>query len=726
MLIPQCVNAVTFSYTGGVQTVTVPSGVTSMTVTAYGAGGGSVQPSSYICYNGYGAIVTATFSVTAGTTYYVYVGGVGTANTAGYNGGGSGAATGYSQGWTAGGCGATDVRTTLGDLYSRIIVAGGGGGADCATGQTGYGGHAGLDGTQGCNESGGGGYGGSTTNGAGGAGSSSGGYAGTFGYGGAGNNYYGGGGGGGWYGGGGGYLSCGGGGSSYPSTASISAASWASGNGQCVITFSSAPSILPSRAPSARPSCLPTLSPTLVPSCLPTLTPTVAPSRFPSVVPSIQPSLAPTVCPTIAPSLSPTRSPTHNLKYSGVSQSYSYQVVNAFAFAAVTKANTVVTWGADWCGGDSTSISSLLVSVISVVSSTHAFAALKSDGSVVAWGRKEEIAGSVIYRGSSNIVSLIASEQAFAGITADGGVFAFGSNCCGGNVDQYGWAQFLTSDVHEIRASAGSFCALKTDGTVYCWGNSFTGGGVSSLTRSDLVDIVLLAATRSAFAGLTSTGSVLVWGNKDLGGSLSSDISQKLVGKTDYVLSGAAYFVAFAGEELVSWGDTSFNVVGNFSFLAFTTQAVCALRTNGSVVSWGEDVTLSPDSSENITTVVGNSVGFSAITTNGRLLTWGYASNDDGMNINSSMIIDTSTIFYTSRAFAVLNDSAVLVWGDSHLGGSLDDSWSSNVSTGVKLICANGNSFTAIMEDGSAYGWGYSKCNLNGLIEGNFSSISSC
>jgi Glycine rich protein len=59
--------------------------------------------------------------VTAGQKLYIYVGGGGSTGNS-FNGGGSGY-YGY-----CGGGGATDVRTISGNLTSRLIVAGGGGG----------------------------------------------------------------------------------------------------------------------------------------------------------------------------------------------------------------------------------------------------------------------------------------------------------------------------------------------------------------------------------------------------------------------------------------------------------------------------------------------------------------------------------------------------------------------------------------------------------------------
>jgi hypothetical protein len=133
--------AQTFSFTGATQTVTVPAGVTAVTIAAIG-GPGAPGTSDRDCatpLSGAGdpASVTGTIPVTPGQTMTVSVGG--RAATAGCNGattsaGGWGAAasggdgyTNLSDGSSGGGGGATTV--TL-DGQPLVIAAGGGGGGE--------------------------------------------------------------------------------------------------------------------------------------------------------------------------------------------------------------------------------------------------------------------------------------------------------------------------------------------------------------------------------------------------------------------------------------------------------------------------------------------------------------------------------------------------------------------------------------------------------------------
>jgi PKD repeat protein len=217
---------VQFNYTGGEQTFTVPDGITSLAIDAFGAQGGTV---TYAGTNygagGLGGKASGTLSVTPGETLRIYVGQQPSNYLGGFNGGGSSGFSTYGE--TRGGGGSSDIRQGGSALSNRVLVAGGGGSSATTSLNGGAGG--GLDGGSTSNYTccGGSlwtGAGGGTqlAGGSGGTGSSNG-TAGTLGQGGNGGPVYGGGGGGGYYGGGGGsgsaqgmgYSTAGGGGSSY-------------------------------------------------------------------------------------------------------------------------------------------------------------------------------------------------------------------------------------------------------------------------------------------------------------------------------------------------------------------------------------------------------------------------------------------------------------------------------------------------------------------------------
>jgi hypothetical protein len=120
-----------FQYTGHEQSFVVPHGVTQLTVTVSGAGGGGTH--SHLM-GGKGGLVTATIPVTPREKLAIFVGGSGAQSAAGGSGGFNGGAAGGLPGMENstvgnGGGGASDVREHGDALSNRILVAGGGGGA---------------------------------------------------------------------------------------------------------------------------------------------------------------------------------------------------------------------------------------------------------------------------------------------------------------------------------------------------------------------------------------------------------------------------------------------------------------------------------------------------------------------------------------------------------------------------------------------------------------------
>src|SRR6185312_10717361 len=145
----------TFTYSGSMQSWTVPACVFSVTFDCYGAQGVNKPNENH---PGFGGEARGVLTVTPGQTYYIFVGG-----QTGWNGGGAG-----ENG--ANGGDASDVRFGGTGLANRIIVAGGGGGSagdnwQCLSGVNANGGGGTAVGTNFVGGGGGLGYGGCGTDG---------------------------------------------------------------------------------------------------------------------------------------------------------------------------------------------------------------------------------------------------------------------------------------------------------------------------------------------------------------------------------------------------------------------------------------------------------------------------------------------------------------------------------------------------------------------------------
>jgi hypothetical protein len=113
-----------FSYTGANQTFTVPAGVTSLSVTLSGAGGGNGGGSEQAtAFGGFGGLVSGILSVTPGQSLIVMVGQAGDrqVTTATYGGGGGSWGGGQGGGRSA-------IRNSANTV--DLVTAGGGGGGN--------------------------------------------------------------------------------------------------------------------------------------------------------------------------------------------------------------------------------------------------------------------------------------------------------------------------------------------------------------------------------------------------------------------------------------------------------------------------------------------------------------------------------------------------------------------------------------------------------------------
>ncbi|EPF22437.1 Calx-beta domain-containing protein [Microcystis aeruginosa] len=409
---------------------------------------------------------------------------------------------------------------------------------------------------------------------------------------------------------------------------------------------------------------------------------------------------------------------------------------NGLAFAALKSDGSVVPWGFSTYGGDSSSVSSRLTSgVTQIFSNSFAFAALKSDGSVVTWGdsRYGGDSSSVSSSLASGITQIFSTGTAFAALKSDGSVVTWGDSRYGGNSSSV--SSQLASGVTQIFSTGGAFAALKSDGSVVTWGDSDQGGNSSSVSSSLTSGITQIFSTGSAFAALKSDGSVVTWGDSSYGGNSSSVSSQLASGVTQIFSNSFAFAALKSDGSVVTWGDSSYG--GNSSSVSSrltssVTQifsnsfAFAALKSDGSVVTWGDSryggnsSSVSSSLTSGITQIFSTGSAFAALKSDGSVVTWGdsrYGGNSS--SVSSQLASGVTQIFPTRYAFAALkSDGSVVTWGDSSYGGN-SSSVSSRLTSGVTQIFSTLYAFAALRSDGSVVTWGDSRYG------GNSSSMAS-
>ncbi|CAE8581395.1 unnamed protein product [Polarella glacialis] len=104
---------------------------------------------------------------------------------------------------------------------------------------------------------------------------------------------------------------------------------------------------------------------------------------------------------------------------------YTNQLAGHLAFAAIKSDGSVITWGDSGTGGDSYHVEHRLQEgVEQVVGNIIAFAAIKSDGSVTTWGKCDS--SDVEHRLQDGVVQVVGNHVAFAAIKSDGSVTTWG------------------------------------------------------------------------------------------------------------------------------------------------------------------------------------------------------------------------------------------------------------------------------------------------------------
>jgi hypothetical protein len=144
--------------------------------------------------------------------------------------------------------------------------------------------------------------------------------------------------------------------------------------------------------------------------------------------------------------------------------------------------------------------------------------ALKSDGTVVAWGclNHRDWGQCTVPVGLTGVTAVAAGHYHSLALRSDGTVVAWG---CGGSNGGYGQCTVPTGLSGVTAIAAGDFhsLALKSDGTVVAWGCGTTTNGISGdygqcTVPAGLSGVVAIAAGTYQSLALQANGTVVAWG----------------------------------------------------------------------------------------------------------------------------------------------------------------------------------------------------------------------
>jgi alpha-tubulin suppressor-like RCC1 family protein len=425
---------------------------------------------------------------------------------------------------------------------------------------------------------------------------------------------------------------------------------------------------------------------------------------------------------------------------------------------AVSDHGTVWAWGSNSSGqlGDDTLlektepiiISALnpaeSVRVIQVAAGLGSSYALKSDGTVWAWGNN--VSGKLGLGTTTNervpvriatlfgIVRISASRTHVVALKSDGTVWAWGSNISGQLGD--GTTTNRTSPVQVSQITGGITSAitgavdiaagthtliLKSDGTIWSCGSNSSGqlgdgtttGKLRATLMTGIPEVAEIAAGGGSSFAIGTNGIVYAWGSNGFG--------QLGDGTTTDRLSPV---------EIPNLSGTSALVCGPFSL---------ALKQDGTVWSWGRgnntelgDGTRNPrlfpakvEDLEPVTEIAAGDFHVLASATDGRIFTWGLSTQGQlgigigSGNVSRNLPVPVSTpqqvtkISVTGFHVAALTENgSVLTWGNgaSNLGTGTTMSWAGMSlvpNLGGVISVANGvfHSLAVKGSDGTVQAW---------------------
>jgi alpha-tubulin suppressor-like RCC1 family protein len=456
--------------------------------------------------------------------------------------------------------------------------------------------------------------------------------------------------------------------------------------------------------------------------------------------------------------------------------------------AAIKTDGTLWTWGLGTAGrlGNGATAGSIDTPITTfaggtnwkqVSSGSSHTAAIKTDGTLWAWGRGNEgqlgdyttlnrSTPVTTFTGGTNWKQVSCGVDHTAAIKTDGTLWTWGNGGDGqlGRFSFYtskltpittfaggnNWADTATTDAEDLytlSAASNTSFAIKTDGTLWTWGSGTYGklgtNGITSVSTPVTTFAggnnwkQVSASLGNHTASIKTDGTLWAWGTANLG-QLANGIS------TGVTVNISTPVTTFAGGT-------------NWKQVSSGSGHVTAIKTDGTLWTWGFGAsarlgngTTSGSVSTPITTFAGGtnwkhvSCGgqhAAAIKTDGTLWTWGYGGSGVLGNASTTLRSTPVTTFAggtnwkqvncsSSTTAAIKTDGTLWIWGAGVAGtiGLLGNNTTvSLMSTPIttfaggnnwKQVSSGGQHTAAIKTDGTLWIWGvgnFGRLGTNGI-----------
>lgn len=241
--------------------------------------------------------------------------------------------------------------------------------------------------------------------------------------------------------------------------------------------------------------------------------------------------------------------------------------------------------------------------------------AIKSDGSLAAWGRNES--GECNVPSGNDYVAVGAGCSYSVALKSDGSLSAWGSN-------DSGRCEVPTGNNYvAIAAGYSHIVSLKSDGSLVAWGQNDAG-------QRDVPEgnnfISVAAGGRHSLA-LRTDGSLVAWGSNDSG---QCDVPK---GK-DFaaIAAGGSHSLALKSNgSMEGWGGMCsgwWDIPPHRNFIAVAAGGShsVALKSDGSLAAWGNNIygQCNAPAGKDFVAIAAGYYNSAAVRRNGSLVTWGY------------------------------------------------------------------------------------------------------
>ena len=432
------------------------------------------------------------------------------------------------------------------------------------------------------------------------------------------------------------------------------------------------------------------------------------------------------------------------------------------AFAALTEDGNVECWGEtekySWRENffeGYIDVTDQLNNITKIYSNSDAFAALKANGEVVTFTKRfrlDDLRESYKLGGSpyiwdeessspksqvnlTNIDRIVGGNRSFAAITnyidsiKGNTIVTWGSSTFGGDLDENRFGPIIGID--KLYSNRTGFASISNNKKVATWGSNKDNGDVISLQSNDQdgfyvhpsnndnstilydqsqyvqgkllsINATKIVSTLYAFAALSEDGQVVTWGNPNAGGlsflrdedSIPQpydfeyyfpevkklDLESDLSGTSDIYATAAAFLALKTDGTVVTWGHNKYGAVSpeglsSISQVFSTVGAFATINGNGGVVAWGDknyggDITFNNtdptvDLTSGVTKIYATRSGFLAFKNDGKVVGWGDESNFEGINnLNFRGLIGRTKNFGLGYSLSLNDRGDILTCGN--------------------------------------------------------------